>query len=85
MPAVQLWAETKGVGDELHRALKYLRTFSRGPEAEYHSEIHPDICYKADQPSFTCQVSRRGHNGLVPFYFLAMIWDENRQDWSFHS
>jgi len=96
MPRVRAWAEGKGIVDKLDAALEYCRIFSRGPEAEWKSHLHTDICFKEDRPSFTCTVCKRVEKlpgsrdydlreGLKLFMLIGMIWDEREQDWGFHS
>jgi hypothetical protein len=91
MPAIRAWAVAKGVGAKLDDALDYLRTYSKGPEAEWHSHLHLDIFFNAEKPSFTCNVSRRDPEApkdrerFKTLMFIGMMWNDNDQDWSFHS
>lgn len=96
MPRVREWAKGKGIDEKLDAALDYCRTFSKGPEEEWHSHLHTDMCFNPERPSFTCAVSRRceprpyadtyeERQGLRHFMLIGMIWDEREQDWSFHS
>ena len=96
MPAVCKWATDKGIKDKLDAALDYLRIFSRGPEAEFKSHLHTDICFSVESPSFTCTVHHRVtpipgareyevREGLRLLMLIGMIWNEADQDWGFHS
>ena len=96
MPLIRSWAKEKGIEGKLDEALNYLRTFTQGPEKDWMSHLHTDICFEPQRPSFTCVVSKRCEpvpdardyairEGLNPYMMIGMIWSERDQDWSFHS
>ena len=96
MPRVRAWAKAKGVEAKLDAALDYCRTFSGGPEIDWKSYFHTDICFDENRPNFTCSVCRRvepvpessdyqTREGLRHYMLFGMIWHESDQDWSFHS
>lgn len=96
MPRIRTWAKAKGVEDKLDKALEYCRTFSGGPESDWKSHLHADMCFDEKRPSFTCAVCRRvepvpdardyaTREGLKHYMTIGMIWHDGDQDWSFHS
>ena len=93
---MRAWAKAKGVEAKLDAALDYCRTFSGGPEIDWKSYFHTDICFDENRPNFTCSVCRRvepvpessdyqTREGLRHYMLFGMIWHESDQDWSFHS
>jgi hypothetical protein len=91
MPRVRRWAKGLGIEAKLDAALDYCRTYSKGPEEEWHSELGLDMFFNESKPSFICVVCRRVDpdslypTGLRHFMTIGMIWDDREQDWSFHS
>lgn len=87
-----VWAEKLGkdVVEKLRSGLDYLRTFSGGPEENWMTTLTLDVPFKEDAPSFIGTIFRRPEptdiNQDNEFFFqIGMIYDEKRQEWSFHS